>query len=250
MTDDDDLIRAMNVPERMQLATSSLSRSSTLSLADAMAEDDLGGAAMWVTQRLPIRKGRQFFAPDGEYQHLKGQLVLAVTFVLKCLFVEQFEVPYIWVHKRDYISFFDTTDPKNRVELLDLPELWLIHSLGQKYRSLLQRRKTLASFYERLHVSDDYFESDLLPQVDSIEFVADATEWLSLKYKDRKQDGGNEFRFHDDEEPVVETKKHKMPSRISAYEVAKKSIVSKLAAVSLVSTKLRFTLMHDVELWN
>jgi transcription elongation factor SPT6 len=52
-----------------------------------------------------------------------------------------------------------------------------------------------------------------------------------MKYKDKKQDITPEFRFHDDEDPEVKTKR-KMPSRISAYEVTevtKKSIVSRLA---------------------
>lgn len=186
---------------------------------------------MWVTQRLPLRKTHQFFANDGEYQHLKSHLVMAVTFVLKCLFVDQYEVPYVWVHKRDFISHFDPNDPKSRFELLDLAELWLILGLGQKYRSLIERRKALSSLYERLRASDEYFESDILPLVDSIEYVADSTEWLTMKYKDKKQDAITEFRFHDDEEQPAEVRKHKMPSRVSAYEMAKKSIVSKLAEV-------------------
>jgi hypothetical protein len=53
-----------------------------------------------------------------------------------------------------------------------------------------------------------------------------------MKYKDKKQDIVSEFRFHDDEDPEV-NKKRKMPSRISAYEVTKKSIVSKLAQVRI-----------------
>jgi transcription elongation factor SPT6 len=64
-----------------------------------------------------------------------------------------------------------------------------------------------------------------------VEVVADATEWLAMKYKDKKQDQDRfDFHFYDDEGPS-ETKKRKMPSRISAYEVAKKSIASKLAKV-------------------
>ncbi|TFK29990.1 transcription elongation factor SPT6 [Coprinopsis marcescibilis] len=228
LTEDDDLIRALDIPERMQMATSSLSQSSSLALYGPLAEDDLGGAAMWVTTRLPNRKAHQFFSAEGEYQHLKSHLVMAVTFVLRCLFVEHCEVPYIWVHKRDYISHFDTVD-KSRIELLDLPELWLILALGHKYRSLLERRKTLSALYDRLQVQDEYFESEIMLQVEGVEGVADATEWLTLKYKDKKQDTSSEFRFHDDEEQAPEAKKHKMPSRISAYEVAKKSVISKLA---------------------
>ena len=102
--------------------------------------------------------------------------------------------------------------------------------MGQKYRSLFERQKALATSYERLQVKDEYYEDEISQQVDSVEVVADATEWLSMKYKDKKQDIIPEFRFHDDEDPDA-TKKRKMPSRLSAYEVTKKSIVSKLAQV-------------------
>ncbi|PFH54298.1 hypothetical protein AMATHDRAFT_135887 [Amanita thiersii Skay4041] len=227
LTEDDELIRAQDIPERMQLATSSLSPSSTLSLHTQLTEDDLNGSAMWVTQRISSKKNRDFFTPDGLYQHLKGALVMAVTYVLRYLFVEEFEVPYIWTHKRDYICHFDVTDIRTRIELLSLNDLWRIYSLGLKYRSLLERRRALNSSYERSKAKDPYFEDEVLPQIDGVEMVADATEWLSLKYKDKKQDD-IELRFHDDES-IGPTKKRKMPSRISAYEIAKKSVVSKLA---------------------
>lgn len=184
---------------------------------------------MWVTQRLSARKTREFFSPDGPHQHLKGALVMAVTFALRYLFIEECEVPYIWTHKRDYICYFDVNDIRSRTELLTLAELWRIYALGQKYRSLHERRRALTASYERLKQKDEYFEEEIQPQVDSVEVVADATEWLSMKYKDQKQ-AESDFHFHDDDEPEA-TKKRKMPSRISAYEVTKKSIVSKLAQV-------------------
>lgn len=225
------MIRAQDIPERMQLATSSLSQSSTLSLHKQLTEADLNGAAMWVTQRISSRKTREFFKPEGQFQHLQGALVMAVTFAIRYMFVQEFEVPYIWTHKRDYISHFDVNDIRNRFELLNLSELWRIYSLGQKYRSLVERRRALTASYARLEVTDEYYEAELLPTVDSVEVVADVTEWLAMKYKDKKQNNF-EFHFHDDEDVPEVEKKRKMPSRISAYEVNKKSIVNKLAEVS------------------
>ena len=253
LTEDDDLIRARDIPERMQLATSSLSESSTLLLHAPLTADDLNGAAMWIIQRIPSRKTALFFAEGGQYFHLSGHLVLAVTFVLRELFVVQNEVPYVWVHKRDYISYFDINEPKNRLELLNSSDLWIILQLGYKYRSLLERRQTLATFYERLQVQDDYFETDILPKIDGVEEVADATDWLMMKYKDKKQDNHLEFQFHDDDEPQVDAKKHKTPSRISAYEVAKKSVVAKLAkgfgieAHQVVQNFMTASHLHDIE---
>ena len=84
--------------------------------------------------------------------------------------------------------------------------------------------------YQRLGVEDEYYENEIRQQSDSVEVVADATEWWTMKYKDKKSNN-SDFRFHDDEE-LPEPRKRKMPSRLSAYEVAKKSIVSRFPQVS------------------
>ncbi|KAJ3999147.1 transcription elongation factor SPT6 [Lentinula boryana] len=228
LTEDDNLIRARDTPERMQLTTSSLSEAASISLHQTITAEDLNkDGARWVTLRLSPEKQKQFFSADGTFQHLQGELVMAVTFTLRAMFVEEYEVPFIWTHRRDYISHFDANDARSpRFELLTLPELWRIHALGQKYRSLVERRNALSASYNRLGVTDTYYTDEIFPAIDGVELVADTSEWLLMKYKDRKQNAAA-FSFHDDDE--VEGKKHKMPSRVSAYELAKKSIVSRLA---------------------
>jgi transcription elongation factor SPT6 len=147
----------------------------------------------------------------------------------------EFEVPYIYTYKRDYITYFNPEDMRTKLDLLSQDELWRIYSLGQKYSSFLERRAALDAFYERLGNKDTYFETELRRKLGSVEMVADATEWLGMKYP-RPADKGKtptELRFHDDvisdQEPAL--KKHQRPSRVSAYEVSKKSIVAKLAEV-------------------
>lgn len=234
LTEDDDLVRAQDIPERMQLATSTLSPVTSLSFHQQMVDADLDGAAQWVTVRLSSRKTREFFHPEGSQQHLQQSLVMAVTYALRYLFIQQFEVPYIWTHKRDYISHFDEHTMRSRVDLLNLSELWRIYALGQKYRSLVERRKTLDVSFARLRLQDDYFTNEIRQKSDSVEVVADAAEWLAMKYKDKKLDNFD-FHFHDDEEQPADARKRKMPSRISAYEVAKKTIVARLAQVRFLA---------------
>ena len=53
LTEDDDLIRAQDIPERMQLATSSLSSTATLFLQTALTENGLNDAASWDYSHLP-----------------------------------------------------------------------------------------------------------------------------------------------------------------------------------------------------
>jgi transcription elongation factor SPT6 len=148
------------------------------------------------------------------------------------LFIQEFEVPYVWVHKRDYISYFNAQDIRTRVELLSLGELWRVFDLGQKYRSLLERKRVLETYYTRLGVTDEYYEMEIRRKVDSVEMVSDATEWLGLKYKNSDKNRDQfELRFHDDEDQATSVRKKKLPSRISSYELAKHSVVSKLAEV-------------------
>jgi transcription elongation factor SPT6 len=213
----------------MQLGTSSLSPSSTLSFHKPLTTANLEEPALWIATRISPRKTREFFSPDSAQAHLRESLLLAVSFTFKSLFLDAFEVPYIWAHKRDYLCHFDPRDLSARVELLSSSELWRIYSLGQKYRSLVERRSALESSYQKLNTTDEYFENEIHPKIDSVEVVADATEWLAMKYKEKRRDNV-EFHFHDDEEQP-DNRKRKIPNRISAYEIAKKSVISRLARV-------------------
>ncbi|KAI0306468.1 transcription elongation factor Spt6 [Multifurca ochricompacta] len=230
LTEDDDLIRYQDTPERLQLAASTLSQSSGLSTLVPLVPADLDDASTWVLTRLSERKERDYFRQDGQYFHLLEELVAAITFSLRCLFIREFEVPYIWVHKRDYVSYFNAQDIRTRVELLSLGELWRVFDLGQKYRSLLERRRVLETYYTRLGVTDEYYEMEIRRKIDSVEMVSDATEWLGLKNKNSSKNRDNfELRFHDDEDQTMAIRRKKLPSRISTYELAKHSVVSKLA---------------------
>jgi transcription elongation factor SPT6 len=242
LTEDDDIIRAQDLPERMQLASSTLSDASTLSMQQPLTEDDLHDAAAWVLPKLAKRKERDFFRADGQYFHLLSNLVQAITCSLRFLFVSGYEVPYIWTHKRDYISHFVPHEARSRIDLLNQDDLWLVLAYGQKYRSLIERRQALTSMYTRLGVTDEYFEDmQNSAKLESVEMVADATEWLGMKYKGGASKAKSQFdlHFHDDDDEPAEQRKRKLPSRTSAYDAAKNSVVAKLADVSWPTSTFR-----------
>ena len=227
LTEDDDYIRIRDIPERMQLVNSSLSESATMATHSPFDISELPAASEWVALRISRRVETDFFLSGSKHFDLLRELIVAVQTSLDYLLCQNLEVPYIWTHRRDYISHFDPTVARGgSVELLTRDELWRVYILGQKYRALVERKKQMESAYTRLNITDEYFENDIQPAIDSIEVVADATEWLSMRYKDQKSDA-NALRFHDDAEP--EERKIKMPSRISAYEMAKKTPVARLA---------------------
>ncbi|KIM64442.1 hypothetical protein SCLCIDRAFT_23457 [Scleroderma citrinum Foug A] len=113
-----------------------------------------------------------------------------------------------------------TRSTATHIELISLTELWRINALGQKYCSLLEQRNALSTAYTHLKVVDEYFEQTITPKINTVEMVADITEWLSMKYKTNKQDAFD-LQFHDDED--VANRKCKAPSHVSAYEITKKS---------------------------
>lgn len=188
--------------------------------------DQLPAASEWVALRLSRRIETEYFHPGAKHANLLSQLIMAVQMSLDYLLCQHLEVPYIYAHRRDYISHFDPSLTRSTVELLRRDELWRVHLLGQRYRALVDRKKGTEEAYSKLGVIDEYFTNDIRPAMDSIEVVADATEWLGMKYKDQKSDITT-LQFHDDVE--TEEKKIKMPSRISAYEVAKKTPIARLA---------------------
>jgi transcription elongation factor SPT6 len=236
LTEDDELIRAQDIPERMQISSSILSPSTTLAPTVPFGPEDIGKAATWVSPQISAEKKAEFFTTTGTQEDLRTQLVTAISFVLQQLFIEHVEVPYIWTHKRDHLSHFDASDGREHKELLELPELWRIFTLGQKYQSLLERQRALTELYTRLNCRDPYYEEEILPRLDSVDFAADTFEWLMMKYKDKKQEE-SQFQFYDDE-PRETAEKRKIPSSITAYDVAKRSVISKLAQVQLFVTVL------------
>ncbi len=211
----------------MQLSASSLSPTATLSLHEEFdleqVEDE---AAAWVAPRLSSRIAQSFFEPGAKNFKLFDNLIQAVKSALRLMLSQNLEVPHIHIHARDLISHYD---PENliRTDLLSRDELWGIGSLGQKFKALMARKQALLQMYEKMGVKDDYFERELQHTLDSVETIADTTEWLNLKHRRAKQDA---MEMADDESP--EMTKFKKPTRISAYEMAKSSIVSQLAEVS------------------
>ena len=134
LTEDDDLIRAQDTPERMQVATSSLSLTNiTLATRYEWQEEDLDDAAPHSS------KDREFLQSSGRHHKYLQDLVEAIKSSIRCLFMLEFEVPYIYTYKRDYITYFNPGDMRTKLDLLNQDELWRIYSLGQKYSSFLER---------------------------------------------------------------------------------------------------------------
>ncbi|KAF8319346.1 hypothetical protein DL93DRAFT_2178674 [Clavulina sp. PMI_390] len=232
LTADDDVIRATDVPERMQLNTSSLSPHATLGpslLNTPFPESEINNAAEWVATRLPSRIRDQYFVPGGMHNDLLHEMIIAVTKVIKYILVDFLEVPYIWAHRRDHFSHFVPGKP--RVTMLERDDLWRVNQLAGRFRALWQRRIVLDETWQRMGTTDDYYENTLRPgaHLNSVEGVSDTLEWLSMKHKKPYQDA-IDFASQDAETGDANAGRQKKPSRITQYDLAKSSVVSRLAS--------------------
>ena len=226
LTEDDDLIRVQDIPERMQLATSSLTTDSTLSLDPPLLPQDLSAASYWVSLRLGQRVERDFFRVEGQFHRYLQALIAAVQVTLDLLFIQHLEVPFIAIHKRDFIWHVDGAD---RIELLSLTELWKVYALGQKFRAFQERKRGLEATHAKLSSPDEYYKSDIQPNIDSMEAIADATEWLTAQHRLELQDA----------QMIEDDGKAKRPTRVSTFEMLKKSAVDSLVKVCATSQNQR-----------
>jgi len=170
LTEEDDLIRARDIPERHQLLNSTLSANPTYIPEPFPVFPPVETAALWIAPRISART-KAFLAPKLESyagaglgaaeEDLHRHFIEAVQRVLGYLFVEHLEVPFIWEHRRDYIVHYRKDEQGNApsatdsgsglVRLLERNELWKVYELGTKYRSLMRRKDALDTTWTRLH---------------------------------------------------------------------------------------------------
>jgi transcription elongation factor SPT6 len=213
----------------MQLTNSTHSDTPTLATTTKPFNDqELDEAAEWVALHVSKHVQTDYFWPTGKLQPLLIPFIPTVRNALDYMINQYLEIPPIWIHQCNYISHFDLLQGcQKRVKLLTCDELWKVGILGLKFRALLERWSALEATSRRLGVQGKYFEKHLLPNLTSISMVPDAVEWHSIKFQPRKKDldtlgdkqGG---------------KKHKNPSHVSMYEVARSTIISQLANVSVL----------------
>lgn len=257
MTGEDDIIRAIDIPERMQIAQASIqARPARPSTTDAEAEtpddillrmDEMADAAVWCASRISDDLTKEFIqAADGSIPPLRDVFTSAVQRVLEFLCVEYFEVPFIWVHRRDYFIHHDpnSLDPATRSKaLLSREDLWRIYNLAVKYRALLDKKAQVLKLWQKLQKDDESF-TDAFNSIDSPEEAADLVEWVTMRYqaqlKELSQAAGADYIAEDENEEVntrLPSSKYKRSTGASRYETAKNSLVSKFAEVRRSSAR-------------
>lgn len=193
LTDDDNVIRAADVPERFQLARNQYKE---VQLSDDEIAERAAEEAKWVSNLLLPKKR---LAPD-----LTEPFEQAVAKVLQFMNVEDFEVPFIFQHRKDYLIHAvrvpqspdpnDPGAPDFRLEaekLLTQNDLWDVFELDLKFRALVEKREGLIRAVDSLKTMADFNDpvfDEMIPAAETMEELQDVQDYLHFQYAAQLKD--------------------------------------------------------------
>ena len=189
LTDEDNIIRQTDQPERFQLARKPFKH---LKLNEQQIKDEAG----WITDLTWPKKGLD--------RSLREPFQKAVAKVLQFLLVDEYEVPFIFQHRKDYLIHarqielspdpYDSNAPttlSKADKLLNQSDLWEICDLDLKFRALIDKRSVLEKTYQNLQentgIEDSVFE-EMLPKAITIEELQDVQDYLQFQHSARLAD--------------------------------------------------------------
>ncbi|KAL8831302.1 MAG: hypothetical protein Q9170_005360 [Blastenia crenularia] len=189
LTDEDNEIRAIDVPERFQLARKPYK--DLVLTAEQFKEEGI-----WISDDIWKRKSMD--------PALKEPFGKAVAKVLEFMVVDEYEVPFIIQHRKDYIIHSERTpvtpDPSNpsapefaisAEKLLTNSELWRIFDLDLKFRALIEKRNALSDTYKKLQDMADFEDpvfEEMLPKATTMEELQDVQDYLHFQHASRLAD--------------------------------------------------------------
>ena len=189
LTEEDNLIRATDEPERFQLA-----RTPYKNLV--LTEEQFREEPIWISKMMLPKKG----LPPNLHEPFQK----SVAKVLEFMNTDENEVPFIFQHRKDYLIHAVrvplTPDPNNpsapeyvvnAEKLLNQSDLWDIFDLDLKFRALIEKRNTLQRTYDNLNsvanVNDPIFE-EMLPAAMTMEELQDVQDYLYFQHSSRLAD--------------------------------------------------------------
>jgi transcription elongation factor SPT6 len=189
LTEKDNVIRTTDVPERYQTA-----REPYKDLE--MTDEQLREEAIWIANGMAQRRG----LPSS----LAEPFQKSVAKVLEFMITDDFEVPFIFQHRKDYLIHAQkipvTPDPNNpnapeyvvhADKLLNQSDLWMIFDLDLKFRAFLEKRNSLERTYKKVQdlsdLKDPVFE-ETLSSATTMEELQDVQDYLHFEHSARIAD--------------------------------------------------------------
>ncbi|XP_014562115.1 hypothetical protein COCVIDRAFT_85053 [Bipolaris victoriae FI3] len=186
LTDEDNIIRETDIPERLQLARKPFKE---IELTPEDMQARLTEEATWISNMLWPKKGlpRYFLQPFEK----------AVRKVLEFINLEDYEVPFIFNHRKDYLihapsdNDFDDIDNPPPMDarperLLNQADLWEVFDFDLKFRAFAEKRDALRQNYENLksvypEINDTEID-ELSSRAITIEEIQELQDYLHYRY--------------------------------------------------------------------
>lgn len=187
LTDEDNVIRETDIPERLQLARKPFK---PLELTEEDMQLRLSEEASWISNMLWPKKGLP--------SYFQQPFQRAVRRVLEFINLEDYEVPFIFNHRKDYLIHapsdnddYDDPDQPPPIDarperLLNQSDLWEVFDLDLKFRAFAEKRDALRQNYDNVRsvypdITDTEIE-DLTSKAITIEEIQELQDYLHYRY--------------------------------------------------------------------
>ena len=173
LTQEDNMIRIIDIPERFQKYRASLNYVS-------LEGEELARENMWIRNIMFTEKINTFIG------QLQEPFTEAVEKVVKLISVDNFEVPFIWAHRRDYLIHTEEVTLSEGItrnvvhKLLLEDDLWRILQLDIEYHSLYEKRLNLERLILQINVDDDLTAE--IESLDSMVLIQDLQDYVNFTY--------------------------------------------------------------------
>lgn len=187
LTDEDNLIRWADEPERFQLDRMPYKH---LQITDEQFKEE----ARWITSLIWPKKQL--------HSELQAPFTRAIGKVLEFFVVDEVEVPYVFQHRKDYLIHAkktrvrsDNPDDHEYVvsaeKLLNQDDLWRVLELDLKFRALIDKRNVLERTYDNLKLAgeiQDKMVEAMLPIAVTMEELQDIQDYVYFQYSSEIKD--------------------------------------------------------------
>ncbi|EGW29955.1 transcription elongation factor SPT6 [Spathaspora passalidarum NRRL Y-27907] len=225
LTEEDNLIRIIDIPERYQKYRANLQYAS-------LEDDDLQQEKNWVANILFREKQGMFNGLlEIPFKEAVGQVVHFIT-------KDSLEVPFIWTHRRDFLLFSqEMVNAEGVIEnkvhkLLYEDDLWRIVQLDVEYHSLYEKRMNTEKIVEALGLDDDLVKD--ITSLDTMVAVQDIHDYIQFTYSkeirelantDKNREEGEEASGEEQGEEVTSETKSKKHSKYALFERIRSNIL-------------------------
>ncbi|KAL3485576.1 SH2 domain-containing protein [Aspergillus germanicus] len=190
LTEEDNQIRLIDEPERHQIARKPYRNV-------VLTEDQFREEAAWIANLMLLKKRLE--------PQLREPFQRSVAKVLEFLVTDDWEVPFIFQHRKDYmihtvkVPTDDASgDPDSssgysiRAEkLLNMTDLWDIFDHDLKFKALVEKRNTIQKTYDNirsLFSVEDVIVDEMLPAATTMEELQDIQDYIHFQYAAERRD--------------------------------------------------------------